>query len=179
VDARPLTRLALVAAVALPACAEAPADPPPPEQPLPKVVQRYVGELRHGQTIGRLTFPSFHKTVRVRAGFRQKDVDRGPSWFPGSWLPGEGGTIYIAAHRRTHGGPFREIGDLRRGDRVIFTTPYAVATYSVERHALISERRVSILTSGNREQLRLQASTIPAGHKRLIVFAGLEEIERR
>ena len=61
----------------------------------------------------------------------------------------------------------------------MFTTPYAVTTYSVKRHALISERRTSILTSGNREELRLQASTIPAGHRRLIVFAGLEAVKRR
>jgi hypothetical protein len=32
---------------------------------------------------------------------------------------------------------------------------------------------------GGRNELRLQASTIPPGHRRVIVFAQLERLERR
>jgi sortase A len=165
--------LALALSVVLAACGN---DPPTlPVAPAAKVTR----EFREGQRLGRLSFPRLHKSVRVTAGFKQATIDRGPSWYPGSWLPGEGATIYIAGHRRTHGGPFRHLGKLRRGDRLIFTTRHAVATYAVTRHALIHERRTSILTSGNREELRLQTCTIPAGHKRLLVFARPVSIKRR
>jgi LPXTG-site transpeptidase (sortase) family protein len=167
--------LALVAVAVALAIREAEEGP----EPLARAASRYAGSLQHGETVGRLTFPKFHKTVTVRAGFEQADIDRGPSWYPGGLLPGAGGTIYVAGHRRTHGGPFREIGGLRRGDEVVFTTPYAIATYSVTHRALIPERRNSVLVSGRGEQLRLQASTIPAGHRRLVVFARLEATERR
>jgi sortase A len=168
--------IALVLSLALAACGS---DPPP--LPVAKAAKAAkVGPwFREGQRLGRLTFPRLHKSVRVTAGFKQATIDRGPSWYTGSWLPGEGRTIYIAGHRRTHGGPFRHLGKLRRGDRVIFTTRHAVATYAVKRHALIDERRTSILTSGNREELRLQTCTIPAGHKRLLVFARLASFKRR
>jgi LPXTG-site transpeptidase (sortase) family protein len=150
----------------------------PPES-LARTASLYRATLSDGQTVGRLTFPAFDKTVRVTAGFDQTTIDRGPSWYPGSWLPGLGRTIYVAGHRRTQGGPFREIGELRRGDEVVFATPYAVATYSVTRHERVDERNTEILVSGFGEELRLQASTIPAGHERLVVFARLEAIERR
>ena len=146
------------------------------EQPEP--LGRSLGSVQHGQRIGTLTFPKFHKTVTVRAGFDQADIDRGPSWFLRGSLPGMGGTTYVAGHRRTHGGPFREIGDLERGDRVIFSLPHARATYTVTKHALVSERDTSVLFTG-RNELRLQSSTIPPGHRRLIVFAQLETLERR
>jgi LPXTG-site transpeptidase (sortase) family protein len=165
----------LIAAGAALAISEAEEKP----ESLVGIAFRYGANLQPGQKVGLLAFPRFDKTVPVRAGFDQAEIDRGPSWYPRGQLPGAGGTTYIAAHRLTHGGPFREIGDLRRGDRVIFTTPYAIATYSVMRHALTSERRTSILVSGQRNELRLQASTIPAGHYRLVVFARLETIERR
>jgi sortase A len=172
-----LAAIAVALSVPLTSCG----GDPPPVAVAGRVASPAQAEVafREGQPVGRLTFPRFHKTVRVTAGFKQATIDRGPSWYPGSGLPGDGGTIYVAGHRRTHGGPFREIGDLRRGDRVIFATRAAVATYAVMRHALISERRTSILTSGHREELRLQASTIPAGHKRLLVFARLASVKRR
>ncbi len=165
--------IALVLSVALAACGS---DPPP----LPVAKAAKVGPwFPEGQRLGRLTFPRLRESVRVTAGFKQATIDRGPSWYPGSWLPGEGRTIYVAGHRRTHGGPFRQLGKLRRGDRVIFTMRHAVATYAVKRRALIDERRTSILTSGNREELRLQTCTIPADHKRLLVFARLASFKRR
>lgn len=146
---------------------------------LGEVAAHYRQALRAQQVVGRLAFPRLHKTVTVRKGFDAATIDRGPAWYPGSHLPGEGRMVYVAGHRRTHGGPFREIGALHRGDTVVFTTRYAVATYAVTRHARISERQVSILRSGPREELRLQASTIPPGHERLIVFASLARISRR
>lgn len=168
--------IAIALALALVGCED---DPPTAVAEASKPVATNKPPFLEGERLGRLTFPRLHKTVRVTAGFKQATIDRGPSWFPGSWLPGEGATIYVAGHRRTHGGPFREIGDLRRGDKVIFATRDVVATYAVRRNALISERKTSILTSGEREELRLQASTIPASHKRLIVFARLADIRPR
>jgi len=148
-------------------------------QSLSDAARDYRRQLRRGATVGELAFPRLHAAVRVRNGFDQAAIDRGPGWFSGSYLPGEGRLIYVAGHRQTHGGPFRRLGELRRGDRVVFTTPYATATYVVARRERISERRRSILLGGATEELRLQASTIPPSHDRLIVFARLGEIRPR
>ena len=167
--------IALLLSMVLAACGT---DPPPLPVANAAKVTKVNPAFREGQRLGRLTFPRLHKTVRVTAGFKQTTIDRGPSWYPGSWLPGEGRTVYVAGHRRTHGGPFRHLGKVRRGDRIVFATRHAVATHAVTRHALIHERRTSILTSGTREELRLQTCTIPAGHKRLLVFARPVSIKR-
>jgi LPXTG-site transpeptidase (sortase) family protein len=84
--------------------------------------------------------------------------------------------MYIAGHRTTHGAPFRWTGELRAGDRVVVDVPYATATYSVTRHAFVGEKQTQILHGPARDELRLQASTIPPGHTRLVVFARLIRI---
>jgi LPXTG-site transpeptidase (sortase) family protein len=166
------TLIAVMLLLAGGACGSDPAD-----DPLDELARKYRHSLHRGEVIGQLTFPRFDQTVPLSYGLDQATIDRGPGWFPGSYLPGEGSLIYIAGHRRTHGAPFLRIGDLRPGDGVRFTTPYAVATYAVIRHELVSERKLSVLHSdGREEELRLQASTIPPGHKRLLVFARLKRI---
>jgi sortase A len=117
----------------------------------------------------------------VRAGIDQPNLDSGAAgWYQGSKLPGEGGIVYLAGHRTTHGGPFRPVGDLAAGDKVTVKLPYALATYRVTGRRFIRETDTDILSGHPRGgQLRLQTSTSRPGSKRLIVFATLSVIEPR
>ena len=128
-------------------------------------------QLHHGGLVGRLDVPRIGASALVSAGIDQQTVDQGPGWFERSYLPGEHGLTYIAGHRRTHGAPFRWLGQLRAGDQVVFTLPYATAEYVVIRRARVFETKTSILHGARRDQLRLQASTIPPSRYRLVVFA--------
>jgi LPXTG-site transpeptidase (sortase) family protein len=131
----------------------------------------YHRQLRHGQRLGRLDAPRLGASVSVSVGLDQATVDRGPGWFAGSYLPGERGVTYIAGHRLTRGAPFRWVGRLRRGDHVVLTLPYAVAEYVVSRRMLVPESRRTVVLGPRRDELRLQTSTVPPGHRRLVVFA--------
>ena len=46
-------------------------------------------------------------------------------------MPGEIGNVVVAAHRTSHGGPFRYIDTLVAGDEVVFTTETGPITYTV------------------------------------------------
>jgi LPXTG-site transpeptidase (sortase) family protein len=59
-----------------------------------------------------LSVPRLHLNVPVK-----RNQDEGPAWWPDvPTRPGGGSTIAIAGHRTTHGGPFRRINELERGD---------------------------------------------------------------
>jgi LPXTG-site transpeptidase (sortase) family protein len=139
----------------------------------------YHHQLHRGQWLGRLVAPRLRASVAVRVGLGQPDIDSGPGWWPGSYLPGEGGVTYIAGHRLTHGGPFRWVGRLRIGDRVVLQVPYADAVYVVARRAFIPESRRTVVFGPRRDELRLQTSTVPPSHRRLIVFARASSVRAR
>lgn len=137
---------------------------------------RYRAALRHGQVVGHLCLPRFHTDVAILDGFDQSTIDRGPGWFPGSGLPGQGRLVYIAGHHRTHGAPFRHVAVLERGDEVVIAMPYATAEYLVTSRTTISGRDLAVLRSPGHEILRLQTSTVPAGPRRILVTAHLTTI---
>jgi sortase A len=140
-------------------------------------------DLEYGDELGTIEFASGER-VTVRAGLSQEAIDRGgAAWYGAgadSTLPGEGGLVYVAGHRTTHGAPFRPVGSLRPGDEVKFTVPYATAVYTVTHRRLAKQRDLRILeASGGTEELRLQTSMVPPTSRRVIVFARLSSIEGR
>ena len=64
-------------------------------------------------------------------GVRDSDLAQGIGHFPGTG-PGQIGNFALAAHRVTHGEPFRDMPDLRPGDEVIVETADATYTYVLD-----------------------------------------------
>lgn len=59
-----------------------------------------------------------------------KVLDRGIiGHYPGTQMPGEIGNFAIAAHRTTHGAPFKLIATLRVGDKIYIQTADGFSTY--------------------------------------------------
>jgi sortase A len=58
---------------------------------------------------------SLHEGVTLTA------IDRGPSHWPGTAMPGEVGNVVVAGHRVTHSRPFHDLDRLRPGDPLVFT----------------------------------------------------------
>lgn len=56
--------------------------------------------------------------------------DLGVGHYPETQLPGELGNFALAAHRTTHGAPFKSIADLRVGDKLYVQTPDGWYTYA-------------------------------------------------
>lgn len=56
--------------------------------------------------------------------------DLGIGHYPETQMPGELGNFAVAAHRTTHGAPFKQIADLRIGDKLYVQTPDGWYTYA-------------------------------------------------
>jgi sortase A len=69
--------------------------------------------------------------VPMIEGVRPEDLSRGIGHFPGTG-PGQIGNFALAGHRVTHGEPFRDLPDLRPGDKVIVETEDATYTYELD-----------------------------------------------
>ncbi|MGI9156161.1 MAG: sortase domain-containing protein [Marmoricola sp.] len=84
-----------------------------------------------GTALGILHVPRFGKSyaVPIVEGFGEDVLARGIAQYPAGDKVGQVGNYVLAAHRVTHGEPFRSFPDLRRGDLVRIETRTATYTY--------------------------------------------------
>ena len=119
--------------------------------------RRYRRQLEVGDPLGRLKVPRLHLSILVVAGTDHDSLTKGPGWYRGSFLPGEGLLIYIAGHRTTYLAPFAAIQSLRRGDTATLELPYGTFVYEITGHAIVAADDLAQLRSHGREVLALQA----------------------
>ena len=98
-----------------------------------KPVRVVLPRLEPGRAVGQLTGP--HVNAYLTYGRAQSSIDKGP----GVWQhrPGQGKTIMISGHRVTHGGPFRDIDDIDKGDVLSIKSPWGTWKYRVYRRAIV------------------------------------------
>jgi len=112
----PLISTPPTTAVALPTPVMPPSDPYAPE---PAIV------------LGTIEIPRLGLALPLNQGISLHSIDRGPSHWPGTALPGDPGNVVVAGHRVTKTAPFRHIDQLQAGDAVIFTVGDRRSTYQV------------------------------------------------
>jgi sortase A len=113
--------------------------------------------LERGQALGRLRVPRLGLSIIVVTGTDESSLEKGPGWYTGTKLPGEGQLIYIAGHRTTYLAPFAHIDSLQRGDAVILELPYATFLYRVTGHVIVPADDLARLMSRGFETIALQA----------------------
>jgi sortase A len=86
-----------------------------------------------GSAIAVVRIPAFGSDYEVPMieGVRDSDLEEGIGHFPGTG-PGQIGNFALAAHRVTHGEPFRHLPDLEPGDEVIVETADAIYRYVLD-----------------------------------------------
>lgn len=89
------------------------------------------------QEIGVIEIPKIGLRHAVFHGISMRNIDRGPSHWPGTALPGEVGNAVFAGHRVTKTRPFRNIHQLVPGDEVHFTINGVRSTYVVTGHDVV------------------------------------------
>jgi sortase A len=140
----------------------------------------YRASLRTGDPVGRLRIGRIGLNMVVVQGTDHDTLKKGPGHYEESGLPGEGHLVYVAGHRTTYLAPFADINDIRDGDYITFSLPYAAFTYRVRRHYVVPADAVGVLRDHGREILRLQAChpRFFATH-RYIVDASLVSVKPR
>lgn len=95
--------------------------------------------------IGTIEIPALGLAAPLHHGVTLNAIDRGPSHWPGTALPGELGNVVVAGHRVTRGGPFRHIDKLVPGDQVIFTVDGRRSVYRVTGHEVVTPDAMRIV----------------------------------
>jgi len=90
----------------LPVPEDPPADPYEPEP-----------EIRHGT----IEIPAIGLSQPLFEGVSLTAINRGPSHWPGTAMPGQLGNVVVAGHRTTYTRPFWDLQALQPGDELVFT----------------------------------------------------------
>ena len=117
----------------------------------------YRRTLHTGDPVGRLQIGRIGLRMVVVQGTDHETLKKGPGHYEPSAVPGEGHLIYVAGHRTTYLAPFARINDIKVGDYITFSVPYATFTYRVQRHYVVPSDELSVLEDHGSEILRLQA----------------------
>ena len=88
--------------------------------------------------IGTIEIPKLGVAAPLNQGISLRTINRGPSHWPGTALPGDLGNTVIAGHRTTYTRPFRHIDTLVEGDEIVFTVNGTRSVYHVTGHEVVT-----------------------------------------
>ena len=128
-----------------------------------------------GQPIARLRIPSARIDVIVFGGSEPDILEKGPGHVQGTELPGRRSGLnncVITAHRDSH---FRNLGWLRKGQRIELETPEGDETYRVVSREIVDPDAVRVLMPSSKKRLTLITcypfNFIGPAARRLVVVA--------
>jgi sortase A len=111
--------------------------PPGPRLPEPITIPADSYAPEPVVALGTIEIPKIGLKHRMFQGVTLHNIDRGPSHWTGSAMPGEMGNTVVAGHRSTVTEPFRRINELVPGDAVVFTVNGTRWTYRVVNHLVV------------------------------------------
>ena len=93
--------------------------------------QYKAGAIADGAPLTRLQIPKLGVDTVVVEGTNATALAAGAGHYRDTPLPGEVGNVSIAGHRTMNGHPFNRLDELKPGDTVVLTTPFAKHTYQL------------------------------------------------
>ncbi|MHB1809884.1 MAG: class E sortase [Solirubrobacteraceae bacterium] len=137
-------------------------------------------KARPGSAIGHIDIPKIGSDFVLIDGTGTSELEAGPGIYskrsyPGVAFPGVPGTTAIAGHRTTFLEPFKHIAELRRGEHIYITMPYARFTYTIlgERAVLPTDTGAVIGRTRNTRLVLSSCTPEFTAEKRLLVYARL------
>lgn len=135
---------------------------------------------RDGDPIGRIDIPRVGADFVVVQGTDAASLRKGPGHYPATTFPGLPGTVAIAGHRTTYLAPFRDVDQLKPGDRIVLTTLYGRFAYAVERTRIVAPTAVQVTRDVGYDRLVLSAChPLYSAAQRIVVFARLRAVQAR
>jgi sortase A len=95
--------------------------------------------------IGTLEIPSIGLATPIYHGITMRNIDLGPSHWPGTPLPGEPGNTVFPGHRVTKTHPFRNIDKVKPGDQAIFTINGVRFVYTMTHSLIVKPTQMEIV----------------------------------
>ncbi len=154
------------------------------EARLQRLAEAFGERLRVGRPVGRLTIHRIGLDKPVLEGARKplslaRDTDQdllrmAPVHYGLTPLPGAGQPFAVAGHRTTYGAPFLHVDELRRGDTIVVTTPYARLRYVVARKTVVKPSNVTVLYDRGYDLVLTTCHPPYSAKSRLIVWGKLQ-----
>jgi sortase A len=119
--------------------------------------------------IGTIELPRLGVTGPIQEGITLTAINRGPSHWPGTAMPGAFGNVVIAGHRTIYTKPFRQLDRLQPGDQVVMTTPEGRFTYAVRGVIIVPGEAIDIATQSYAHTATLFACHPPGSSRQRIV----------
>jgi sortase A len=142
------------------------------------LARREARQVSTGDAVGHIVIPKIDASYDVVQGTDASSLEKGPGHYPSTSLPGLGQTVAIAGHRTTYLAPFRHIDELKPGDRIVLTMPYARFTYLVQYHRIVLPTALWVTNNVGYDRLVLSAcNPLYSAAQRIIVFAKLAGVE--
>jgi sortase A len=132
---------------------------------------------RLGNILGTIIIAKLHVRALIREGTDAAELNRGPSHYPSTALPGQGETIAIAGHRTTYGAWFRHIDQLTPGDEIdiLLQPKFGGGThrYRTTGHRIVAWNAGRTLLQNNHSERLILSACHPPGSDayRYIVYA--------
>lgn len=108
-----------------------------------------------GDPVAVLEIPAIRLHQVVVEGTSAADLMNGPGLLPGSALPGSPGNAVIAGRRVTFGGPFGDLPQLRKGERLRVVDGAGIFTYRVTRMFTVTAGQRDVVTPTRQDKLTL------------------------
>lgn len=140
------------------------------------VKKRLINYPNYGQVWANLTIPTLSVNAIVYHGDSLDLLNRGIGHYTGSYFPGEGGTILLAAHNsKEH---FKGLPQLKKNDQIIIETQYGIYTYEVTDQKIMKATELEKLNIQSKEEELIlytcyPVDTIGYKSKRYVVYAKL------
>lgn len=113
--------------------------------PVPEPLPANPHEATPHIVIGTIEIPSIGVVEPLQEGMTLTAINRGPSHWPGTALPGRLGNVVVAGHRTTYSQPFNRLDELRPGDPVVFSmSDGSTHTYAVRTTLVVPEASIGI-----------------------------------
>lgn len=125
----------------------------------------------------------YARSVSEGVGTAQVLDKNGIGHYPGTQMPGETGNFAVAAHRTTHGAPFKELATLQVGDRIYVQTRDGYYTYEFRGLEYVRPTGVGVLdpvpqsagaTPTDRILTMTSCNPMFSATERIIAYASLE-----
>jgi sortase A len=109
-------------------------------------------DIPEGDLVGKMEIPRIGISVMVLEGVESSTLRTGAGHVPGTAPPGSGGNAAIAAHRETF---FRNLREIRSGDRIQVSTLRGTYAYIVDATEIVGPEDTSVLESKGYPELTL------------------------
>jgi sortase A len=152
----------------------------PPETTVPPVNARTAVAVPRNKyapepivEIGTLEIPKIGLATKIFHGITMRNIDLGPSHWPGTPFPGEPGNTVFPGHRVTKTHPFRNIDKLAPGDQMIFTVNGVRSVYAVTGNLIVRPTQMEIINSTAEPTVTIFACHPPGSARYRYVVKGV------